>query len=215
MINSNTPVKWLFYGDSITQGSLHTYGHRSYPELFSERVRYELNRPMDIVINTAFSGFTTKDLIESFDWGVAKLEPAVVFIMIGMNDSLRKQGISTEDFKNNILRLVSLVNDINATVILQTTCPVLAGRPGSESYTLLPVYMEIIRDIAIEKNIALIDHTLYWERNSKYHSQWMNNLIHPNALGHRVFAKYIFQFFDIDDDLAPSSKLPLIRNKIR
>ena len=100
------PIKWLFYGDSITQGSLHTSGHRCYSELFSERVRYELDRPMDIIINTAFSGHTTRNLLESFGRRVAELKPDIVFIMIGMNDCNKQKGISVDEFEKNIQKIV-------------------------------------------------------------------------------------------------------------
>src|SRR6478609_7274434 len=36
------PLKWVFTGDSITQGAKHTLGYRSYPEIFSERIRFEM-----------------------------------------------------------------------------------------------------------------------------------------------------------------------------
>ena len=42
LIRSAEPVKWLFYGDSITHGAVHTFGARDYTEHFTERVRFEL-----------------------------------------------------------------------------------------------------------------------------------------------------------------------------
>ena len=38
---------WVFFGDSITHGALHTYGWRSFPEIFEERLRFEMNHVMD------------------------------------------------------------------------------------------------------------------------------------------------------------------------
>ena len=48
---------WVFYGDSITHGALHTYGWRSFVEIFEERLRFEKNHVMDYVINSGTSGF--------------------------------------------------------------------------------------------------------------------------------------------------------------
>jgi len=42
-MSSDIPVKWLFAGDSITHGALHTWGWRDYTEHFSERIRYDWN----------------------------------------------------------------------------------------------------------------------------------------------------------------------------
>jgi len=64
LLQSDQPLKWLFYGDSITHGALHTFGWRDYTEHFTERVRFEMNRRRDIVIKTAFSGNSTKDLLD-------------------------------------------------------------------------------------------------------------------------------------------------------
>ena len=75
-INSPKPVKWLFYGDSITHGAYHTFGWRDYTQLFAERVRGEMGRNMDVVINTAISGNTTRQLLEGFSWRVP-LTPGV------------------------------------------------------------------------------------------------------------------------------------------
>jgi len=210
ILNYKKPIKWLFYGDSITQGSLHTSGQRCYSELFAERVRYELSRPMDIVINTAFSGHTTRNLLESFDWRVANLKPDIVFIMIGMNDCNKSNGINLEEFEANIVKLLSLVDSINATPILQTTCPTLINVTGYKDYLSLSLYMDVIRRIAFDKNATLIDHMSFWNKNADYHSQWMNNLVHPNGFGHRVFARYIFQCMGIFNDTAPSCKLPIL-----
>src|SRR5665647_1822505 len=51
LLRQKNPLKWLFTGDSITAGVEHTHGYRSYPEIFGERIRWEMGRPRDIVIN--------------------------------------------------------------------------------------------------------------------------------------------------------------------
>ena len=55
LLRGEYPVKWLFYGDSITHGALHTFGWRDYTELFAERLRFELGRTMDTVSGLRFS----------------------------------------------------------------------------------------------------------------------------------------------------------------
>ena len=61
ILETKTPVKWVFVGDSITHGAKHTFGARSYPEIFGERIRWELRRVRDVIINTAISGNTATD----------------------------------------------------------------------------------------------------------------------------------------------------------
>ncbi|BFH69713.1 hypothetical protein J27TS7_56080 [Paenibacillus dendritiformis] len=50
MLHGDKPRLWLFTGDSITHGPLHTNGMRNYVEHIQERIRWELQRFHDIVI---------------------------------------------------------------------------------------------------------------------------------------------------------------------
>ena len=84
LLRADRPVKWLFYGDSITHGALHTFGWRDYTQIFAERLRYEMGRSMDVVINTAISGNSTRELLQGFDWRVAQFQPDVLLLMIGI-----------------------------------------------------------------------------------------------------------------------------------
>jgi acyl-CoA thioesterase I len=58
LLANKEPIIWVFTGDSITHGALHTFGWRSYVEHFAERVRFEMRRMTDVVINTGISGDT-------------------------------------------------------------------------------------------------------------------------------------------------------------
>ncbi len=198
LLRCEKPLTWIFYGDSITHGSKHTFGWRDYTELFAERVRYELGRTMDVIINTAISGDNTRGLLESFDWRVKRFNPDVVFIMIGMNDCSEQNPISLDEFTENLEKLAEKITDIKAIPIMQTTCPIIPHHaPDREPY--FPSYMEAIRNLANEKNLPLIDHTKYWQENEEKLFYWMSNAFHPNELGHRAFAKLIFQSLDIWD----------------
>ena len=76
---------WVFYGDSITHGAVHTRGWRSFPEIFQERVRTEMGRPMDCVVNSGNSGQTSLSLVneKQYDWQVRRHHPNVVLLLIG------------------------------------------------------------------------------------------------------------------------------------
>src|SRR5262249_8094820 len=89
LLAAREPVVRIFTGDSITHGALHTLGWRSYPEHFAERVRWELGRMRDVVINTGISGDQTGGLLADLDWRVLHFQPHVVSIMLGMNDCSR------------------------------------------------------------------------------------------------------------------------------
>jgi lysophospholipase L1-like esterase len=205
LFESDAPVKWIFYGDSITHGALHTFGQRDYVELFAERVRFELARTMDIIITTAISGDNSRGLLNSFDWRVAQFKPDVVFLMIGMNDCNVDNDIELEEFESNLSELATKIGDLDAVPILQTTCPILPGQ-APERFPYFDSYMDAIRKVASARELPLIDHAQYWQEHPDSHFYWMNNAFHPNADGHRVFAQYIYRCLDIYDDTSHSCR---------
>src|SRR3954465_1714944 len=86
LLQGEHPLTWVFTGDSITHGALHTMGWRSYVEHFAERVRFELKRSRDIVVNTGISGNRMTNLLADAEWRVHRFQPQVVSLMMGMND---------------------------------------------------------------------------------------------------------------------------------
>ena len=196
------PVKWLFYGDSITHGSFHTLGHRTYPELFSERVRSEIGRPMDIVLNTAISGNTVRDLLDSFDWRVEPFKPDVVFIMIGMNDCSEGNRISLAEFQAGLASLTARIAELGGLAVLQTTCLMLPGQAPDRDPPL-PSYMDAVRRAAAKEDLPLVDHARFWETHYDSLYYWMSNAFHPNEYGHRAFARHLFESMGIFDPESP------------
>lgn len=199
------PVKWVFYGDSITHGAAHTVGWRDYTELFSERIRFELYRTGDIVIKSAFDGNTTRQLIENFDWRVGQFQPQVVFIMIGMNDcTMTESGprIPLDEFRRNLRKLIKRVRDLGGEPVLQTSNLLIAGE-APERIPTFPDYMTALRDVAKKTKCPLIDHSQHWQQlcedQPKRFHYWLSDSCHPNEMGHRVLAHFIFQELGIFD----------------
>src|ERR1051325_8863755 len=128
VLQSTAPAIWIFEGDSITHGALHTFGWRDYTEQLTERIRFELGRSRDVIIKTAVSGHTTRDLLGDFDWRVRQFHPTVVFLMFGMNDCASDQELVPAEFRSNLRSLCrSILDDGSALPVLQTTCPIMPG----------------------------------------------------------------------------------------
>lgn len=200
------PAKWLFYGDSITHGAVHTFGKRDYTEHFSERVRTELGRSQDIVIKTAVSGNTTRDLLATFDWRVGAFRPDVVFLMIGMNDCSAGRNITLGEFRENLEVLIRKIADLGGETVLQTTCPILpGGAPDREGN--FPAFMKTIREVAAERSLLLVDHEAFWQVHADKHYYWMSNAFHPNGEGHLAFAHELFRKIGIFDENSTTCRL--------
>jgi lysophospholipase L1-like esterase len=193
LLKSEAPLRWLFTGDSITHGALHTFGARDYVQHFEERLRYELGRPKDHVIRTAISGYISMRILEDIEWHILQYNPHFVSIMLGMNDSKYPM----EDFDRDYARILDILAEkTDAVVVLHTPNPAI---PGSEPLRepSLPIIAERIRAFGKERGLTVVDHRALWEKvwqeNPKLARSWMNDSQHPNGTGHKVFAKLTFQ----------------------
>jgi lysophospholipase L1-like esterase len=215
LLSSPEPATWLFTGDSITHGALHTSGWRSYPELFAERVRWEMGRLRDIVINTGVSGDTTEGLLKDLDWRVFRFSPHVTSVMLGMNDGALRPG-GTEYFRSNLNRLVDAIEAHVSLPLLHT--PNLIYYPKG-----LVEYVEVIREVANKRKIAIVDHYAHWlerldsplsalnpggAKNPEALLYWLNDgRVHPNQFGHRLLANHLFTKLGIYDPASRTCRL--------
>ncbi|MDD4756674.1 MAG: SGNH/GDSL hydrolase family protein, partial [Prolixibacteraceae bacterium] len=120
LLKDPKPLKWIFTGDSITHGAKHTHGFRSYPEIFAERIRWEMKRTSDIIINTGISGNTTQNILDDFNWRIGQFKPDVVSLMIGTNDCADTRNIGLDVFENNLNTLVTMIRESEAIPVFQT-----------------------------------------------------------------------------------------------
>lgn len=176
-------ITWVFVGDSITHGCLHTNGERNFFEHLNEYIRWNKGRSRDYFINTAVSGYTTKDLLKEVHERILRFNPQVVILMIGMNDSSSEANpdITLNIFNDNLKCLISKVIECRAIPILQTSNTILKD-PSRKDFKK---YMDIIRGIAEKNNLLLVDNYLHWSENEGKSTEWLNDSIHPNELGHK------------------------------
>jgi len=202
------PVTWVFTGDSITHGALHTRGWRSYPEHFAERVRWELKRMRDIVVNTGVSGEKADGLLADLDWRVLHLKPEAVSIMLGMNDCTLGE-VGRQLFRKNLTAIVNKVMAAGAIPILNTPNTVFVK--NADTRADLPGYVQVVRDVALGTKAILVDHYAHWEKVKPAQDallKWLaDESIHPNYIGHREMARQLFTDLDIFDAESPTCQL--------
>lgn len=214
LITGSEPVTWLFTGDSITHGALHTKGYKSFVELFGERIRGELSavypaRAADMVLNTGVSSMTTRDLMSNFNNWVTAMDPDVVFIAFGMNDSSNRM-VPLEEYKSNLQSAITQVRSFGAVPVLQTINTIRGDAASRIAH--LPVYVEAIREVAEENNVLLVDHYRYWTEaetdETHLKSTWLNDSIHPGYIGMTHMASTIFKALGLND---PESYIDQLR----
>lgn len=207
LLKGKDPVNWVFTGDSITHGALHTFGRRSYVEHFAERVRWELRRMNDFVINTGISGDTMKGITGREDRRIFQFQPKVVSLKMGMNDC-RAGADGLGYFRDSIEALVGKVRENGAVLLLNT--PNLIYFPNDKQRAGLPMYVGAIREVAEKHKLPLVDHYAYWEKEAAGSKlqMWLNDgSIHPNGFGHLALARKIFIDLGIFDAASMVCKL--------
>ena len=208
LIESSDPVNWVFIGNSITQGAKHTHGMRPYSEIFTERLRWEMQRTNDVVINTAISGHTTQNLINDFDKRITQFNPKVVILMIGTNDAAQDRNITIECFGNSLIELIDSIRKFGAIPIIMSPNIIIPEKSPERSRLYL--YVERMGQVVKAKNVIYVDNWSIWstELEKKYSGEvfkeLMNDPLHPNGFGHQEIAMALFKELSIFDLTAPT-----------
>jgi lysophospholipase L1-like esterase len=194
------PKRWVFAGDSITHGALHTFGWRDYSELFSERLRYEMGRGRECIIKTAISGYRITDIAADLDWNILQHRPNVVSINVGMNDC--------SDGAAGLEKFATIYHEVLKRVRQETSAAIILHTPqyiqplDEKRYANLPAYVEAVRKLAHTAGAVLVDHDLEWRDAMKrgVMAYWLSDPIHPNEIGHRVMTRAFMRKLDVWDD---------------
>lgn len=190
------PATWLFVGDSITHGALHTKGYDSIHQTFEKYLKEELGRKDDVVINTAVSGATTAEQEANSNERLDKYNADVVIVMLGTNDA-SNETVSTDRYKANLESIVDKIHAKGAAAVLRTPNP-LRPEAGNRAVNL-PKYAEVIRTVAAEKNAVLDDHFAEWSKELEtraylwQNTYWNNDSIHPNPNGQLNMAQSLIR----------------------
>lgn len=197
---------WVFAGDSVTQGAVHTLGWRDYTELVRERVGWELRRTRDIFINTGVSGWRVPDFAADLDRAVLRHRPDLVFVMFGLNDAVAGPA-GRADFASAYRDVLAEVRQrTGAPVILQVPNPAISSEAD---LTDLPAYAAEVRSIASELGLPLVDHDAAWAELVKTGplEQWIGAGCHPNECGHRAMARTLLSAIGAWDETSLVGRL--------
>ena len=191
LLGSDRALTWVFTGDSITQGIRHTWGARAWVEHVHERVRWEHGRWQDAIVNTGVAGWGAPDVLGAFDVLVARFQPEVVSIALGMNDAMGgRQGLAS--FASAMSQLVRRSEALGAVVVLHT--PNTVGWEAGNVSDLVAAYAQVVRDVAADFDLQVVDHQARWSArfDGGPPAGWLDDGVHPNAEGHRQLAAAFF-----------------------
>ena len=180
-------MTWVATGDSITQAVLHTHGSRGWVEHVHERIRWQLDRLTDVVVNTGMSGWRAKHVLAEYDHLIGRFSPDVLSISLGTNDA--RAGLDgLAEFHDSIRAIIAKTS--GAQIVLHT--PVLVSQSGRAARAELPAYCQAVREIAVDTGALLVDHEAHWLARFRDTDPipWLDDPAHPNAVGHLQMANH-------------------------
>lgn len=202
------PLTILFQGDSVTDAGrkredAHDLG-KGYPAYFAklyEEAREEKNLPECITLNRGISGDRSIDLMARIDEDILDLTPDVLFLLIGVNDTIRQfdmNWITTrEQFRDHLETLLKIVRASLEGVKIVLMDPFML--PNFENYSEhrddLNPRIDVVRQLASEyADLYLpMDGFLNVAAINRYSvAEIAADGVHPTELGHRLMAEYIF-----------------------
>lgn len=209
LIASEEPKTWMFVGDSITHGALHTNGYDSIHQTFEKFLRDELGRTDDVVINTAVSGATSREQEANSNERLDKYDADVVIVMLGTNDASNSI-VPLEEYRSNLNSIVTKIKNKGAIPVLRTPNPL---RSNDSRATNLPKYAEVIREVAAQQNVILADHFAEWTKELETRAYlwnngwWNNDAIHPNPNGQMNMTQSLIRALGLFDTASPICNL--------
>lgn len=202
-----TPITWLFIGDSITANDGNSAEEFSnYPEIFQKYLINGLLRPYDTVVNTAVSGWRIANC--NYNASVKPYNPDVVFLNIGTNDSFASD-TDANAFREKVEAFLDQVKTGGAIPI------VIASGSFSDNWgdvnqknNFLKRYFNAIEGAAKQKETLFVDLFHAYEADRAHASlhYFCSDTVHPSRAGFLFIAQTILRQLGIANEESPILK---------
>ncbi|MEA2027501.1 MAG: arylesterase [Campylobacterota bacterium] len=181
MLNANEKTI-LFLGDSLTEG-FGVEQDEAYPTLVQELIAKKLNQKVTI-INGGVSGSTTSDGLARLKWYL-KRKPSLIMVALGANDGLRGHDLNKS--QANLEAIIVHAKDSGAKVLL---AGMLVPPNYGEEYA--KQFKAMYETLQTKYQLKALPFLLEGIAGKKEYNQ--ADGIHPNAKGHELMAKKVFEF---------------------
>lgn len=187
-------------GDSITKGVRSgVTAEETFASLLQSALR-EAGHDVD-VINHGIGGERTDQALARLSRDIQTLEPTLVTVMYGTNDSYVDKGqkesrLTKEVYVSNLQKIASELRRTGIEVVLMTEPrwgdKAAPNGVGENPNLRLEPFVEGCRQVAREQNVPLVDHFQVWSKANAEGTdigEWTTDQCHPNPAGHRVLAE--------------------------
>jgi len=213
-LQSPEPITWLFAGDSITHGSVHLLEFRNYVQLFEERIRTELRRHFDVVVNTGVGGWRLADILTHREHVIFRFKPTIASLAIGMNDAAHVPVDQISEWEQSLDGLLREIRSSGCETLILHTPPLvdtLSQRPMAQKRLNVPLFCEAIRRQASAHGAILVDHQAFWNERMAANERVVlfsqSDTIHPNTYGHRMMLECLCRQLGIWNPTSPIGRL--------
>lgn len=195
-------VRVVVLGDSITKGVRSgVTAEETFASLLQSALR-DAGQDVD-VINHGIGGERTDQALARLSRDIQTLEPTLVTVMYGTNDSYVDKGqkesrLTKEVYVSNLQKIVSELRRTGIEVVLMTEPrwgdKAAPNGVGENPNLRLEPFVEGCRLVAREHNVPLVDHFQIWSKANAEGTdigEWTTDQCHPNPAGHRVLAEAI------------------------
>lgn len=196
------PLRIVAVGSSNTERAGHSDGQYNWFDWLDLALR-EVHGRQHHSINVGVSGETSAELIARFDDAVAVYQPHLVLLTVGGNDADPQRAVDRDTYYRQLLQLVQRIKALpDSLCVLQTYYSPIAEDLDTEYVKRFHEYMQLVRDVAAEESIALIDNLQRWERlrssDPRRHRLLMRDPLHVNPLGNMLWGMDVARCLGVD-----------------
>jgi lysophospholipase L1-like esterase len=191
----------LFTGDSITDSNrridqYHPLGTTGYVLFAAAKIMAHLASPKLEIYNRGIGGNRVKDLLGRFDADLLALQPTVVSIMIGINDTWRAfdsgDPTSTDAYEADYRTILKRIRaELGARVVLLEPFVLHVPPDRAKWRADLNPRIDVVRKLALEFGADLIPLDGLFARAATQAPPefWAADGVHPTIPGHQLIAQ--------------------------
>ena len=188
------PVTLASFGDSISWPCYHTDFRQNYLTLTADALRNAYPTAQITIVHGGNMGNAARGLGgDRFARHVLSRSPDLVFLMFGMNDCLGGEA-EVEAYDRDLTTLIGKVRASGALPVVCTQNEILYSSADGQLRQALPLFMARALRVARREAVPVVDCFARWRGLANVPDSLvarLNDAIHPNLAGHRLFARDI------------------------
>lgn len=195
-LKSGAPISVVFWGDSITAGADATDPEHRFAQRVVDGLKQKFPKAQIRVHNAGIGGSDTRTRLPHFQKEVLAYNPDLIIVEF-INDIRLPLNIVKTNFEGILEQVQSLGIEL-IVVAPHFPEPSIVHAKSWDSFSSNP-YILFLRKFSRDSKVAFADVSARWEHLDRMGLRpdmvLVDNIIHPNNLGHQVYADEILKCF--------------------